>query len=690
MLTENKQPEHHQSSVEPVGNDYAVEGRLSDLGKISLHLIQADQEEKYELWKEMMQKHHYLRSSTLFGRQLKYLIISSRFGCIGGMGFSSPAWSLEDRDRLIGWDNEDRSLFLNFVVCNSRFLILPWIRVKNLASHVLSVSLSRLSEDWQKRYGYQPALVETFVDRKNYLGTCYKAANWLHVGTTKGRGRNDVGHCLSHSIKDVYVYQLKKDFCRGQLPDQPLKDWIDREFKFVKLPNLSRKKRLIQLARTFYAHPTESIPSASSGPNAKARIKGAYRFFSDDKIQMEDILASHYENTVLRAKEHPVVLALQDSTSLNYATHKGTKGLGSLSTEKGSVGLMMHDTLAITPSGLPLGLLDIAVWARNPNNYGKKKDRRNKPIEEKESIKWLNSFKKVEQRSQQTTQTLWVSVGDREADIYELFELAESSHCELLIRAVQNRKTTEDLLLWDSLKQQESKGTMIVQLPKSGKRKAREAKLEIRFKKVDVIKTRSKQTTALWAILVTEVDVPKEQDPVSWKLLTTLAVDDFEQACEKVEWYTKRWGIEVFHRTLKSGCKVEDRHFGDTEKIKRCLAIDLVIAWRIYYLTIQGRQTPDVGCESFLEELEWKTLLHYKYQSPIPPENPPTLKEAIAIIAELGGYVPRKGCHPGTQVMWRGLIKLHHMAIMCSIFTQATYHSELKQLLEFNGEADYG
>lgn len=690
MITEIEQYELEKWAAEPPGSGRVFTGQLSDLGKISLQLIEADQIEKFELWKDMMQKHHYLQSSMLFGRQLKYLIVSSRFGCVGGMGFSSPAWSLEDRDRLIGWSNRDRSLLLNYVVCNSRFLILPWIKVKNLASYVLAMSVWQLGKDWKKRYGYEPALVETFVDRDRYAGTCYKAANWIHVGTTKGRGRDDCNHRSSLSVKDVYVYELKKDFCRGQLPDRSPEDWIEQEFQFAQLSNLSRKKRLIQLARSFYAQPTESIPTACSGPKAKAQIKGAYRFFSDHKIQMEDILTSHYENTILRSKDHPVVLAVQDSTSLNYATHNATKGLGSLSTEKGSVGLMMHDTLAITPDGLPLGLLDVAVWARDPSEYGKKKDRRNKPIEEKESVKWLNSFKKVEERSRQATQTLWISIGDREADVYDLFELAASSHCELLIRSIQNRKTTEDLLLWDSLKQQPSKGTMIVQLPKSGKRKAREAKLQIRFKKVEVVKTRSKQTTALWAILVTEVNASKEQDLVSWKLLTTLAVDDFEQACQKVEWYTKRWGIEVFHRTLKSGCKVENRQFGDTENIKRCLAIDLVIAWRIYYLTIQGRQAPDVGCESFLEDLEWKTLLHYKYQSPTPPDKPPTLKEAIDIIAGLGGYVPRKGGHPGTQVMWRGLIKLHHMAIMCSILTPDPYNSELKQIIELNGKADYG
>lgn len=664
--------------------------RLSDLGKIELYLISNGGEKNYALWKDMMQTYHYLQSSILFGRQLKYLIISSNFGCIGGMGFSSPAWSLECRDRLIGYAAKDRSYLLNYVVCNSRFLILPWIKVKNLASHVLSLSLSHLKKDWQRAYGYEPALVETFVDKSRYTGTCYKAANWVYVGTTKGRGRVDCLHEHSLSIKDIYVYELRRGFCRGYLCEPKVEDWIDREFKFADLPNLSRQKRLLLLARSFYAHPTGSIPVACGGIDSKAKIKGAYRFFSDDRIEMKNILRSHYQNTVLRAKKYPVVLAVQDSTSLNYATHPKTKGLGCLSSENREIGLMMHDTMAFTPEGVPLGLLDVDIWARNPKEYGKKKYRKTKPIEEKESMKWLNSFNSVEKLSKSASQTQWVSVGDRESDVYELFDLACSSSCELLIRATQNRKTKEEKLLWDLLAEQKSVGSIVVHLPKSKKRKERDATLEIRFKKVEIIKSRSKDTASLWAIYAKEIGVSEEQNPVSWKLLTTLEVNDFEQACEKVEWYSKRWGVEVFHKTLKSGCKVENRQFGDAENIKRCLAIDLVIAWRIYYLTTQGRQTPEVDCGAFLEELEWKTLMHYKTKSPLPPDKSPTLIEAITLIAKLGGYVERKGRHPGVQVIWRGLIKLHNMIEMYAILTQSSYESELKQIIAFEVDDDFG
>ena len=651
--------------------------QLRDLGKVSLCLLPDSNSIEYKFWKDMMEQHHYLGSGKLYGRQIKYLIASSVFGYIGGLGFSSSAWRLEARDSLIGWEDKERELFLNDVVCNSRFLILPWVKVKNLASHVLSLSLSRLSEDWNKRYGNKPSLVETYVDPNIRPGTCYKASNWQYIGQTKGRGRNDINHEKSTSVKDIYIYELKQGFCQGSPPEKKDIDWVDEEFKFAKLPNLSRKKRLLSLTRSFYGHPTESIPGACGGPNARSEVKGAYRFFEDKRIQMETLLESHYKKTVQRSEKYPVVLAVQDSSSLNYKTHLSTKGLGCLSNEKGSMGLMLHDTLAFTPDGIPLGLLDAQVWSRAPEEHGKKKNRSKKSIEEKESYKWLKSFQAVETLTEQADNT-WVSVGDREADIYGLFELAKTSRTHLLVRSIQNRITKEELNLWDLLEQETPLGEMVVQIPKSNKREAREATLEIRVKKVDIIKPqRSKGNVELWGLLVSERNAPSGEEPLCWKLLTTLEVNTFEQAREKVEWYTVRWGIEVFHRTLKSGCKVEDRQLGDAEKIKRCLAIDLVVAWRIYYLTMQGRKTPDVSCDAFLEEAEWKTLAYYKNDRPVLETRPPTLWEAILLIASLGGFVGGKGKNPGAQVLWRGLKRLHDMTVMFSIMQRKPYNPEV-------------
>ena len=168
-----------------------INGALEDIGHIELVAIESGDEAKSRLWNRMMEEHHYIGSSSLCGKQIRYLI---RGGgkWIGGLSFSSAAWRLSARDQWIGWDEQARQANLHKVISNSRFLILPGVRIANLASHVLGLSGKILIEDWQKRYGYSPVLLESFVDAGRFRGTCYKAANWRHLGSTEGRGRQDM------------------------------------------------------------------------------------------------------------------------------------------------------------------------------------------------------------------------------------------------------------------------------------------------------------------------------------------------------------------------------------------------------------------------------------------------------------------------------------------------------------------
>jgi hypothetical protein len=141
--------------------------------------------------------------------------------------------------------------------------------------------------------------------------------------------------------------------------------------------------------------------------------------------------------------------------------------------------------------------------------------------------------------------------------------------------------------------------------------------------------------------------------------LTTLAVENFEQACQKLDWHARRWGIEVFHRTLKSGCPIETRPLGNADRLEACLAIDLVVAWRIFHLTKLGRETPEVPCPVYFEEIEWKALVGFLRQDPMAPPPPPSLREALRRVASLGGFLGRKGDgEPGTQTIWLGLQRL--------------------------------
>jgi hypothetical protein len=286
------------------------------------------------------------------------------------------------------------------------------------------------------------------------------------------------------------------------------------------------------------------------------------------------------------------------------------------------------------------------------------------------------SFRKTAQAQRRYPQSTFVSIGDREADIYELFELAlresASGGPQLLVRTIHDRLLGEDQgHLWERVARQEVSGIQEVRIPRKGNHPARVARLEVRFAQVSLKPPHRKSSLrdlTVWAVLAREISPPEGVDPVEWLLLTTMEVTTFEQAVEKLAWYTVRWGIEVYHRTLKSGCKIEERQLGTADRIETCLAIDMIVAWRIVYLTRLGRDTPEVPCTVYFEEAEWKALTAYITQTPVPPERTPTLREATRAVASLGGFLGRKGDgEPGTKSLWIGLQRLDDLTAMWKI-----------------------
>ncbi len=653
-----------------------ITGTLAELGRIELIPVEARTPESRQ-WRELLDRYHPLKSGPLCGAQQRYLIRSEHFGWLGGLAFSASAWHLAVRDQWIGWSPLARSENLSKVVANSRFLILPTVEVPHLASHVLGMAARRIEADWVERYGYAPVLLESFVDETQFVGTCYRAANWQRLGETRGRGRNDARGTADIGRKGVYVYPLRQDW-RSQLcvapervfrlpevaHDDETKDWAADEFGRVEFTDGRLRHRLLGLARDLYARPIAPINQACNGDQGK--IKGAYRFFKNTQVNMDTLLKPHIEATARRIQDEAVVLAVQDTTSLNYTTHPAMAGLGPINTRKdGAQGLKLHDTLAFTPDGVPLGVLHIDCWARDPQGRNTE-ERKALPIEEKESYRWLQSYQRVSEIQALCPDTRLISVGDREADIYELFQKAikTPSGPDLLVRANRScqRKTTEEQALWEHLPSQPLAGRLDLYIPGKGGQKARTAVLEIRHAEVEIKppkRLKDRTPIKLWAIYAHESNPPSGIDAVEWLLLTTVETTEFEQACERLSWYATRWNIEVYHRVLKSGCRIEDRRLGTAETLQACLAIDLVVAWRIFRLTKLGRSVPDVSCELFFQEEEWKALCIHSTKNPYPPETPPTLNEAIRIMAKLGGFMGRKGDgEPGTTSLWRGIQRL--------------------------------
>ena len=649
---------------------------LKELGEISIVPVTSRYSKSSHIWNELMERFHYLGKGPLCGAQIRYLVKSSRHGWIGALAFSAAQWRMKERDKYIGWTEAARRANLNLAVCNSRFLILPSVHVPNLASHVLSRCLTRLVEDWNKRYGYAPVLAETFVDPGRFSGTCYQAANWFRVGQTVARSTPYANEKVAHGRKDIYLYPISDNWkrvlcaeptvalCSTPKPESPV-DWTEEEFGRVQFFDERLKHRLLVLAADFFKQPGELIPQVSNGSAAKT--KAAYRFFANSNVNLQTLIRPHIESTIERLPSHPVILAVQDTTTLNYTAHR-PEGVGPINTPNNSaVGLVLHDTMAFTPEGTPLGLLNIQCWARDPNQVGKNHRRHQLPIEEKESIKWLVSYRAVADAQKLCPNTTLISVGDREADLYELFHEAAQDPCgpKLLVRAerTRNRKVEQEDL-WHRISAESVAGLIDVAVPRRGSRPARTARLQVRFAQVMLSPPKNGkllQPLSIYAVYAREVGYrPDLKEPIDWMLLTTVKTDSFEDARQRLSWYGRRWGIEVYHRTLKSGCRIEDRRLDDAHSLEACLAIDLVVAWRIYWLTMIGREKPDTSCEQILSEDQWRVLSGWAMGAIA--DNAPNAQQATRWIGKLGGWLARgKDDNPGTTCMWRGLVRLPAM-----------------------------
>ncbi len=661
-----------------------IEGCVKDLGKIEM--VRVVRGKLSPIWRGMLDTYHYLKSGPLCGAQIRYLVHSEAYGWVGAMSFSACALRVECRDQWIGWTDQARKENLHLVVNNSRFLIPPMVKVKDLASHVLSLAEAQLPDDWAQIYRYRPVLLETYVERGRFKGCCYAGAGWFSAGATSGIGRKQTKIIAP---KDVYLKPLcetwRTDLCSTKdrpavlTPDprcEPPRDWIDEEFGRADLGDRRLTARLMKMTGQFFELPQANIPQASGSTH---EAKAAYRFLDNPEVHWEAILRSHYHATADRLHEHPVVLVATDTTSLNHTSHPNTDGLGYICDKSSSRGIIVHDTMAFTPEGTPLGLIDVQCWIRE--TIGAATDRYKKPMEQKESYKWIKSYHAVCEKQKLSKTTQMVMIADREGDIHELFcEHATHRHnAELLVRAERSRNrivTGADgthEYLWTILQAQPVMATRKLLVPPAPDHPARQAQLDVRSAPVTLKaphRNKAGLDIDLWAIYAIEPDPPAGTEPLEWMLLTTLPTRTAFDALTRLEWYSKRWGIEVFHRILKSGCNTERRQLATLDRLCNCLAIDMVVAWRIFFLTMQGREAPELDCALYFTDNEWKALTTFMQKTKTPPSRPPSLNEAVQLLGRLGGHLGRAGDPPpGSEVLWRGMTRLADISEAYRLYT---------------------
>jgi hypothetical protein len=681
---------------EPVPAPQGVPADAGDIRQLRLIEVLPDDDQAMRTWNELIVGEHPQGPRPLVGRQLKYLV-ASEHGLLGAVGFSASALRLGARDRWIGWTTQQRHTHQDRVVNLSRFLIRPCVSSKNLASRVLGACLRRVAKDFERRYGYRPWVVESFVDGEEHEGTCFQAANWERIGQTKGRGRDDREHSSAESVKDVYVYPLVSDFRRrmGVPQDRgsyrrPLAleaglgngEWAKQEFGTVELGDKRLRDRLIKIAETRWQRPNGSYLEAAEGD--RAATKGYYYFVESPRetLTPEAMIATHRERTIERMMSHDTVLVVQDTTDLNFATHHKTSGLGAIGKNQSgtkSNGLQLHSSLVLTAEGLPLGVLRSTCFA--PEDASTKS--RYRPIEEKESFRWIEGHRDLVEIAKKTPKTRYLTVMDRDGDMYELFLDAESTRKRVgvLVRAQYNRCLKDkDRKLFDQLKASKAKAKIDAVIPRQRWKKAkrgkpeqehmpaRKAVLTLRYQEVTLepprSDLRSKGVIKLWAVYASEKKAPAGAKRVEWFLLTTEKIENAEDAARIVAFYTRRWRIEEWHRVLKQGCKAQEHQNETAERLKRAIVIDAVIAWRIQLMTLLGREAPNLPAEVFFDEFEVKVLKALKAEKGKRGKKLPfTLGEAIILVARLGGYLARRSDPPpGAESIWKGMIRLYDRA----------------------------
>lgn len=663
----------------------------SDVGQVGpIELVEVTDEDLRRVWTELMRREHPLGAPTLAGHQLRYLVRSAH-GWLGALGFAAAALKLAAREGWIGWDDAQRRAHLHRVIGLSRFLVRPMVQCHNLASQVLGQALRVLPGHFERRYGYHPWLVESFVDPAEHAGTCYRASNWTCLGRTRGRGRQDRERRAEHRPKELYVYVLEPDFrarigvAEASPGAGPLAvhegldstQWTEHEFGGAPLGDRRLSRRLVSSAAMQADAPMQAFCSVAREDWAAA--KGYYRLIDqaeDSAVTPENILAPHRERSLRRMQAQDTVLCVQDGTDLNFAKRPQCAGLGVIGSNQTGAqtrGLHLHSTFAVSTEGLPLGVLRAQFDAPAPASDAPKMP------EQRKSQRWMDGLRDCTELAARCPDTRVVGVMDREADIFELFEQQrQDPRVEMLVRAKSNRCIADDEKLFEHLRAAPERARLHIAVgrqsarPKASKqklkakRKERLAEVSLHYERIELTPTarelKDREPLALWCVHVCEDHPPESTRGLEWFLLTTLPVESREEAERMLRWYGLRWRIEDWHRVIKSGCRVERLAHDSAERLERAIAMRLVIAWRIMLMTLLGREVPELPAELLFSDLEIEVLTAYAPTLTRKWPPPTTIGAAVKLVAIMGGYMARNNDGPpGHQVMWLGMVKLAGM-----------------------------
>ncbi len=423
-----------------------------------------------------------------------------------------------------------------------------------------------------------------------------------------------------------------------------------KDFPTLDLGDKRRDERFIKIIENIVRHPGSSIPRHNE---RWYDTKATYEFFKNEDIKLEALTAAISAFGVSQAEQQQL-LVIHDTSTISYNDLQA-EGLGYIDNAAGK-GIFCHSSIAATVKGIPLCLLNQRIWSRESSELGKSVKRKQKPFEQKESYKWYQGIESVNELL--GAEIKKIHIGDRDADIYELFFNAPQEKAELLIRARHNRKTAAGSELWQHIGSQKVAAEEEIIIPdRTGKRK-RKVAVQVRYQEVEILCPAHKKGKAYQSVVLTAIEIRQKgnnKDGIHWKLLTTLTINNAEEAKQCMRWYSYRWLIERFHYVLKSGCGIEALQLKKAESLMKAIAVYSLAAFNIMQLTYQSRETPDVSSEVVLTRRQWQALYILKFKTNKLPKQPPTLLEVTRWLAQMGGYLGRKSDGPpGLKTVWLG------------------------------------
>jgi len=464
-------------------------------------------------------------------------------------------------------------------------------------------------------------------------------------------------------------------------PGQPCQGategWVERELRGCKFKDKRLEHRLRMLLAQIASRPGGSIPLVCQD---WANTKAAYRFFDNDRVDEGEILEGHFQATRSRVPQTTEpILVLHDTTEFSYK-RENTEAIGKTTVTFTGVdkdgrprlhtvcGILMHSSLVVTTDGLPLGLAAAKFWSRDKfkgtNALKKKINPTRVPIEEKESVRWLDNVRQSSTRLGDSARC--VHIADREADIYELFCLAAELGTHFVIRTCADRLAGDgDHTVSAEMAEVRCKGVHRVEVTdRDGC--VSTAVVELRYRRIRVLPPIGKQnrypSLELTVLHATERGTPKGREPIDWKLVTDLPIQSRAEAVEKLRWYALRWRIETYHKILKSGCRAEELKLRTAERIVHLLGIFCILAWRIFWLTMMRRESGKAPSSLVFTKLEIDLLARTARNQRA--RGKASLSGALLQLACLGGYLNRvNDGPPGNVVIWRGMARLTDIAL---------------------------